>query len=56
MNTNGTGSIIPRSTLFFYVNVSRSIGQVGKLEFDEIGQRVFQYFGLMQLLLKTKKL
>ena len=34
-----TGSIVPRFTLFFYVNVFRSTGQVGKMEFDEIGQR-----------------
>ena len=39
MNTNATGSIIPLSTLFFFVNVFRSVGQVGKMEFDGIGQR-----------------
>ena len=39
MNTNGAGSIIPRSTQFFIVIVVRSIGQVGKMEFEEIGQR-----------------
>ena len=40
MNVNGTWRIIPRSTLFFYVNVVRSIGQVDELELDEMGQRV----------------
>ena len=39
MNVNGTGNIIPRSTLFFYVNVVRSIGQVDEMEFDEMDQR-----------------
>ena len=36
---SGTGSIKPHSTLLFYVNVVRLIGQVGKMEFGEIGQR-----------------
>ena len=39
MNTNATGSIILLSITVFYVNVFRSVGQVGKMEFDEIGQR-----------------
>ena len=36
---NGTGSIIPCSTLFFDVDVVRSIGQVNEIKFDETGQR-----------------
>ena len=41
MKANGTKSIIPRSTLFFYLNVVRLIGQVNRMEFEEIGQRVY---------------
>ena len=43
MNVNETGNFIPRSTLFFYFDVVRSIGQVDKMEFDEVGQRGSSY-------------
>ena len=39
MNTNATGSIYTAFYTVFYVNVFRLVGQVGKMEFDEIGPR-----------------
>ena len=49
MNTNGAGRIILRIYTVFYWNIFRSIGQAGKMEFDEIGQRGMKVHLLIDL-------